>query len=146
MSIIKSVLALVHAMNISHFSHYYRTRKIQTFLLICDGIPVVQAELDWSHCMMSRMCEFQATAKHCTQVRFASFLSGGFVTAIVVNSPEMKLAKLQWCTDYGRPVKKSPSLHGRKSTLTPKFLGSLFHLSHRPNFQFSLIYDFIGCP
>ena len=146
MSIIKSVLALVHAMNISHFSHYYRTRKIQTFLLICDGIPVVQAELDWSHCMMSRMCEFQATAKHCTQVRFASFLSGGFVTAIVVNSPEMKLAKLQWCTDYGRPVKKSPSLHGRKSTATPKFLGTAeaYFVRHiGQNFQISLI---VGCP
>ena len=26
-------------------------------------------------------------------------------------------------TDYGRPVRKSPSLHSRKSTLTPKFFG-----------------------
>ena len=43
--------------------------------------------------MMSRMCEFQATAKHCTEVRFASFLSGGFITAIVVNPPEKKLEK-----------------------------------------------------
>ena len=25
---------------------------------------------------------------------------------------------------YGRPVRKSPSLHGRKSTPTPKFLGT----------------------
>ena len=32
--------------------------------------------------------------KQCTQVRFASFLSGGFITAtIVVNPPESKLAK-----------------------------------------------------
>ena len=30
---------------------------------------------------------------HCTEVRFASFFSGGFITAIVVNSPERKLAK-----------------------------------------------------
>ena len=30
------------------------------------------------------------TAPHCTEVRFASFLSGGFITATVV---EMKLAK-----------------------------------------------------
>jgi hypothetical protein len=29
----------------------------------------------------------------CTEVRFASFLSGGFITAIVVNPPERKLAK-----------------------------------------------------
>ena len=27
-------------------------------------------------------------------------------------------------TDYGRPVRKSPPLHTRKSTLTPKFLGT----------------------
>ena len=32
--------------------------------------------------------------RHCTEVRFASFLSGGFITAIVVNPPERKLAKL----------------------------------------------------
>ena len=29
----------------------------------------------------------------CTEVRFASFLSGGFITVIVVNPPEKKLAK-----------------------------------------------------
>ena len=30
---------------------------------------------------------------HCTEVRLTSFLSGGFMTAIVVNPPEKKLAK-----------------------------------------------------
>ena len=30
---------------------------------------------------------------HCTEVRFACFLSGGFFTDIVVNPPERKLAK-----------------------------------------------------
>ena len=30
---------------------------------------------------------------YCTEVRFASFLSGWFITVIVVNLPEMKLAK-----------------------------------------------------
>ena len=29
----------------------------------------------------------------CTKVRFASFLSGGFINAIVVNPPERKLVK-----------------------------------------------------
>jgi hypothetical protein len=29
----------------------------------------------------------------CTEVRFAIFFSGGFITAIVVNPPERKLAK-----------------------------------------------------
>ena len=28
-----------------------------------------------------------------TEVRFASFLSGGFITAIVINPPERKLAE-----------------------------------------------------
>ena len=30
---------------------------------------------------------------HCTKVRFASFLSGGFIAANLVNPPERKLAK-----------------------------------------------------
>ena len=30
---------------------------------------------------------------HCTDVRFASFFSGGFITAIVENPPERRLAK-----------------------------------------------------
>ena len=29
----------------------------------------------------------------CTEVRFSSFFSGGFITAIVVNPPERQLAK-----------------------------------------------------
>ena len=33
------------------------------------------------------------TTLQCTDVRFASLLSGGFITAIVVNPPERKLAK-----------------------------------------------------
>ena len=50
-------------------------------------------------------------------------------------------------TDYGRPVRKSSSLHGRKSTPNPKFLGAaeayfVCHVS--PKFQISLIYVFIG--
>ena len=54
-----------------------------------------------------------------------------------------------WHTDYRRPVRKSPSLHGRKSTPTPKFLGTAeaYFVCHiGPNFQISLIYAFIGCP
>ena len=30
---------------------------------------------------------------HCTEVRFTSFLSGGFTTLAVINPPERKLAK-----------------------------------------------------
>ena len=52
-------------------------------------------------------------------------------------------------TDYGRPVRKLPSLHGRKSTPTPKFSGTAeaYFVCHiGPNFQIYLIYTFIGCP
>ena len=36
---------------------------------------------------------YKSLITHCTEVHFASFLSGGFITAIVVNPPERKLAK-----------------------------------------------------
>ena len=52
-------------------------------------------------------------------------------------------------TDCGCTVRKSPSLHGRKSNPTPKFIGTpeayfVCHIS--PKFQDSLIYALIGCP
>ena len=52
-------------------------------------------------------------------------------------------------SDYGRPVGKSTSLHGRKFNPTPKLLGpaKAYFVGHiGPNFQISLIYAFIGCP
>ena len=52
-------------------------------------------------------------------------------------------------TNYGRLVRKSPSLHGQKLSPTPKFLGTAeaYFVCHiGPNFQISLIYVFIGCP
>ena len=52
-------------------------------------------------------------------------------------------------TDCKRPVRKSPSLHGRKSDPHPKFLGTAeaYFVCHiGPKFQISLIYAFIGCP
>ena len=52
-------------------------------------------------------------------------------------------------TDYGRPVRKSPSLHGQKSNPNPKFIGTAeaYFVCHiGPKFQVSLIYAFIGCP
>jgi hypothetical protein len=36
----------------------------------------------------------------CTEMRFASYLSGRFITMAVINPPEKKLAKctsVQWC-------------------------------------------------
>ena len=52
-------------------------------------------------------------------------------------------------TDYRYPVRKSPSLHGRKSNPDPKFLGMVeaYFVCHiGPKFKISLIYAFIGCP
>ena len=45
--------------------------------------------------VMSTFCVFLHPMDNaqCTKVRFARFLSGGFITAIVVNPPERKLAK-----------------------------------------------------
>ena len=56
---------------------------------------------------------------------------------------------LHLTTDYRCPVDKSPSLHGQKSTPTPKILytAKAYFVCHiGPNFQFSLIYAFIGFP
>ena len=61
----------------------------------------------------------------------------------------MELIAIVLTTDYGRPVRKSLSLHGRKSAPTPKFLGTAeayFVCQIGPNFQIYLIYAFIGCP
>ena len=40
-----------------------------------------------------RAFDIHSDAHQCTGVRFASFLSSGFITTIVVNPPERKLAK-----------------------------------------------------
>ena len=51
------------------------------------------------------------------------------------------------CHGLRTPVRKSPQLHGQKST--PTFLDtakSCFVCHIGPNFQISLIYAFIGCP
>ena len=39
-----------------------------------------------------------AISYQCTEVRFASFLSGGFTTMVVINPPERKLAKRTLCS------------------------------------------------
>ena len=70
------------------------------------------------------------------------------------NRNKKDLKRDQWTlvkltTDYGHPDSKLPSLNGRKSTPTPKFLGTAeayFVCQIGPNFQISLIYAFIGCP
>ena len=52
-------------------------------------------------------------------------------------------------TDYVRVVRKSPSLHSRKSNPNPKLIdmAEAYFVCHiGPKFQISLIYAFIGCP
>jgi hypothetical protein len=52
-------------------------------------------------------------------------------------------------TDYGRPERKKPLLHGRKFNPNPKFLGmaEAYFVCHiGPIFQISLIYASIGYP
>ena len=52
-------------------------------------------------------------------MRFASFLSGGFITAIVVNPPESKLAKrtsVQWFTKHHFQTNEHKALQNYTST------------------------------
>ena len=58
-------------------------------------------DLNSNHCCMGRGKKsgtsgngfFGFLVAQCTEVRFVSFFSGGFITAIVVNPAERKLAK-----------------------------------------------------
>ena len=60
-----------------------------------------QVERMWSRLYWPSVVAWPATVvvvaaigpQQCKKVRFASFFSGGFVTAIVVNPPESKLTK-----------------------------------------------------
>ena len=40
---------------------------------------------------------FKSVLAHCTKVRFASFLSGGFTTMAAINPTERKLCKMHLC-------------------------------------------------
>ena len=67
-------------------------------------------------------------------------------------------AWIQFSTDYKHPVRKSPKLHCRKSTTTPKCLGterSIFCLPYRPKFSdffdlhlhwLSVVRAILNCP
>ena len=63
-----------------------------------------------------------------------------YTTQNVIDSPQYML----YTTDYGPPVRKSPSPHGRKSTPTPKFFGSAkaYFVCHMHRSKFS---DFFDC-
>ena len=61
--------------------------EIFLFLNICDRAVKVILRNGMQR-QQRRQC-----GPRCTEVRFASFISSGFITAIVVNQPEKKLAK-----------------------------------------------------
>ena len=63
----------------------------------------------WIEKTIGPIVSLQPKMRKCTEVRFASFLSGGFITAIVVNPPERKLAK-------------RTSVHCSVDTQTPAFI------------------------
>ena len=76
-----------------------------------------------------------------TVVRFASFFSSGFITAIVVNPPESKLAKrtsVQWCVlPVSFPVAVQLNLHETDLLF--------WYLSHHLTWHCLLIYGFSPC-
>ena len=48
---------------------------------------------NWSRFNTYQVLTIKSRTVDCTEVRFSSLFSGGFITAIVVNPPERKLAK-----------------------------------------------------
>ena len=85
----------------------------------------------------------------------ASFKIGCFFCFFAVLLPLLLNNEIVWFLlrfllrlDYGRLVRKWPSLHSRKSNPNPQFLGTAkaYFVCHiGPRLQSSLIYAFIGC-
>ena len=67
---------------------YVRTRSFPTITL-----PIKLLDKKITFVYFTRTKLPNRVVLHCTEVRFAIFLSSGFITAIVVNPPERKLAK-----------------------------------------------------
>ena len=78
-----------------------RIRKArQAHGLTMNWKPSTVWTLDYIKC--SKILSARSTAEQCTEVHFASFLSGGFTAVAVINPPEKKLVKctsVQWCTN-----------------------------------------------
>ena len=55
---------------------------------------------------MSFFSDVNAKLLQCTDMRFASFLSGGFTTMAVMNPPEKKLEKCTSVQYVGMPVQQ----------------------------------------
>ena len=70
------------------------------------------------------------------------FSSQNFPVSNLESRQNNRGAKIPATTDYVRPERKQPSLHGHRFTPTPKCF--VCHIG--PALQISLIYAFIGCP
>jgi hypothetical protein len=83
-----------------HFE--FVNKELQPFekeTLLCSrridrAVKIIEHHSNWTLDETKRVSfSIHAQDSQCTEVRFASFLSGGFITAIVGNPPERKLAK-----------------------------------------------------
>ena len=81
---------------------------------------MLRAALSFLSLMFATCFPTSLEQEQCTEVRFASFLSGGFITAIVVNPLERKLAKrtsVQCLEKVTNSRPSASSLHNLFSTL-----------------------------
>ena len=67
---------------------------------------------------MGQILVYQIVPAHLTEVRFAIFFSGGFITAIVGNPPERRLAKCTTVHLLGKRVIDLPGSSGSFVFLT----------------------------
>ena len=68
------------------------TLKTRNFLT-CQAISFEMAFFQESLAIILQQIWIFSSPNQCTEVRFVSFFSGGFITAIIVNPPERKLEK-----------------------------------------------------
>ena len=98
----------------------FKLSYVDTSAISCEIKVVQKLKYDSINKLTSlcRVDKFQIHFRQCTEVRFASFLSGGFTTMAVINPLERKLAKRTsvQCVSY-RPV--VPGCAGCAST--PRF-------------------------
>ena len=155
-------------------THLYKC-KHSSALLVCQQCALVTRRdstwrgVQWWHGLACsrrkerKRCPHRANRSHGTLWRAAVSLGALAARTTVTKSKDnfgvgsisyqntyiTNFEVIHTTTDYGRQERKKPSLHGRKFTPTPKFLGTAeaYFVCHiGPNFQISLIYAFIGCP
>ena len=68
---------------------FHLNKRIERFTFFLSSAPRIQMLNSWQFFNFAKM----ALLNRFTEVRFASFLSGGFTTMSVMNPPEKKLEK-----------------------------------------------------